>query len=312
MKQFGVKQSVNEVGEEKKVPPDGSCGFNAAIKGMNELGHKIPEDVTEFRHGLREYLKENIKCIDKLIHIGQSGKKSPDFKFGAKNTEKIMQKIYSESVDYNQYVGQSHWMDTMEVLPLIASKYQISIVCYGKESNTNWLSTTLCNYSADKERVELYSVPSCILCPPQGSLRLIHNGGDHYNYLDHKEISETVNNPDHEPIQYKQDLVKGNSVSNKSLPLLAVHEPIPDATLPNIIQLDLNFRTISRTSLGSGDEKNMYKAIAHDGMPSSSITGNVLAAVTSFHIISKESVDFHLDLMGESSGQYSSRRQVCR
>ncbi len=132
--QFQFKE-IMRIGQIEDVSPDGNCGFYAVLLGLPNIG-KIEHGsltVTAFREQLWKYAGEN-EMIIRATAI-------PSVQNNANGVGKcfswytlVLDPLFGEKACYEGGCGTDSWMSAEWHFPLIAYKYNCTIVLYGSDA----------------------------------------------------------------------------------------------------------------------------------------------------------------------------------
>ncbi len=150
----------------RDVPRDGSCGYHAIMLLLCRM--KLIDNtlsVTQFWRELHDFIECN---MNKFVGVNDDGNDAIfQYPWGQMNrlkkkcnpatsrtrfmTTKVMSRIWNNRIDYSSTVGKAHWMDSVYLLTIIASKYKISKIVLYDNSGTDTHSvdgghcfTTMC------------------------------------------------------------------------------------------------------------------------------------------------------------------------
>jgi hypothetical protein len=132
---FEFKEEMDMFGNIEDVAPDGNCAFYAAILGLEKIGKialRGAVAVTDFRKDLYEYARTNEMEIRDLV-IPECQKRSIGNDYSWKND--FLDPLYREGYSYEHGCDRFSWISGEWHFPMIAYKYQITIVVYTTSQN---------------------------------------------------------------------------------------------------------------------------------------------------------------------------------
>lgn len=198
------KESVQQYGLVVSVPGDGNCGYHAMYHGLHRLG-LVPGGMAmgAFRKELFDFastsstqlvLLGNLNATPPISAKFVNMKAKPaypafrDIKGGTTPSswfeKEILKRLWNSKREFDGGASEFHWMDAAFIPPILALKYDVPIVVYGKESaviGNSYYSTTM-----------FQPINGCIVQtqfdhlvrPRKGSVSIIHNGSDHFTALE--------------------------------------------------------------------------------------------------------------------------------
>ena len=92
-----------------------------------------------------------------------------------------IQSVWKAGMNFEDGCGQSYYFDTNKCLCILALKYKHTFVSYQTGSNK---AMAIAEYQSSTGIVTLHLIRGSWYSPPVGSICIIHNGTNHYEYLE--------------------------------------------------------------------------------------------------------------------------------
>ena len=203
-------RDLQDIGTTIEVKGDGNCGIYSIVLGLFHLRHPDYYASSATERQVREHLRERLDdpYVTRLAlytHLQQNvasfnsdhpnirrvhdacGNCLRDFKAPA---EKILRepgfigrRMWSPFVNYDEGVGIDHWLDVNHHIPLVASKYACSVVCYFSLGPNLPRNTTIAHY--EDGQVFMHFIEGDFYSPPKGTpaICLRYVNGNHFQFL---------------------------------------------------------------------------------------------------------------------------------
>jgi hypothetical protein len=117
------------IGMLHDVPAKGNCGYDALHRGLALANIDVPECPHQHRKWIFDYASENeIMLRESLRSYPKSFRTR-----GAWTTffnSKVLKPIFDAEVDFRLGASMFHWMEAEYVLPIVAMRYNITLVVY--------------------------------------------------------------------------------------------------------------------------------------------------------------------------------------
>jgi hypothetical protein len=189
---------LKQFGEMKEVPADGSCGYHAVMMGLQGLSIPHADDVATFRKSIYDHAVAK----EEWFRARTGSQFRTEGSWGRHWKNNVLNSLWTDLVNFRGNVGREYYLTSGYMLPIIAHKFQVDIVCV--DGTSNELRTQ--GYSPagrQHDRAGVGSVfgqkNSNIPC-----LLILFVGNDHFNFISPKlggtdsfyySLWETVHRP---------------------------------------------------------------------------------------------------------------------
>lgn len=188
-----VVASLTELGIRREVDPDGNCGHRACHMGLEYVGIHAPSRMTEYRREIHEFVlwmrEGTIPLYEKCLM--PDGSPIDEMKYREPNKRypvpDWLDKVWQKGVNFDNGAAPEHWFDNIPVLTSCALKYRKTFVSYQVETRK---STNIFLYDEEIDKVTWYSADGVLLKPPPGSICVIFDGLNHFEYLQLHDVKE--------------------------------------------------------------------------------------------------------------------------
>jgi hypothetical protein len=197
------QRSLQQYGRVVNVLGDGNCGYHAMYHGLHHLGI-LPGGMgmSAFRRELFDFASAT---ATQLVLLGNLNATPPiPAKFVNMEGEcayplfrekadvsaqslwfenQILKRMWTSTREFDGGAIQFHWMDAGFIPPIVALKYNVPVVVYGKKfvGNSSYYCTTMFQPFKGVLVQNQFDYPhrQC-----KGSISIIHNGRDHFMALE--------------------------------------------------------------------------------------------------------------------------------
>jgi hypothetical protein len=189
------RRSLQQYGRVVSIPGDGNCGYHATYFGLQHL-RILPGGMgmSSFRRELFDFASDP---ATQLVLLGNPDATPP---IQAKYVEmdgthayptfreewfkdEILKRIWKSGSEFDCGAKKFHWMDARFIPPIVALKYNVPVVVYGKQfvGNSSYYCTTMFQpFNGVIVRTD-FEYPQR---PCKKSIAIIHNGTDHFSALE--------------------------------------------------------------------------------------------------------------------------------
>jgi hypothetical protein len=188
---FHFKKEIEKIGQIEDVSPDGNCGFHAVLLGLEKIGkiERRSTTVTGFRKVLYEYARTNeMEIRTMVIPDCQNSGIGKEFAWSTN----VLDPLFRVGTTYENGCDQSSWISGEWHFPLIAYKYQSTIVIYGSDTNTvegelypRFEKRTIVFFpNGEQKWLSRHIVhPRTLSVDMASTIFLVHKNGNHFLHL---------------------------------------------------------------------------------------------------------------------------------
>jgi hypothetical protein len=164
------------IGMLHDVPAKGNCGYDALHRGLALANIDVPECPHQHRKWIFDYASENeIMLRESLRSYPKSFRTR-----GAWTTffnSKVLKPIFDAEVDFRLGASMFHWMEAEYVLPIVAMRYNITLVVYDSR-----FKGTICYHGDGSYEWDMTSGFKIVR---DAKVCLVLWNNVHYNYIDY-------------------------------------------------------------------------------------------------------------------------------
>jgi hypothetical protein len=202
---FAFKKELEKFGKTEDVLGDGNCGFYAILVGLERLRKIERKSVTEFRKELWEYAHTNEMKI-RNDAFPESQKKGIG-KAISWETD-VLAPLFCEGSSYEKGCRLSSWISGQWHFPLIAYKFQVTIVVYSSDKSKRQgeiileKRTTIFKSNGECEWLTRRLQHPCkLLVDMASTIFLVHMHGIHYLHL---YVPSNIQPPDKDELEMEE------------------------------------------------------------------------------------------------------------
>lgn len=143
------------------------------LRVIDATGDSVADFRIDYKEGqMKRLAKEQEKHI-KWFSGNRAGMRKARF------AERI-QSVWKAGMDFEDGCGEFHYFDANKCLCILALKYKHTFVSYQTGPNK---AMAIAEYQSSTGFVTLHLIRGSWFSPPAGSICIIHNGTNHYEYL---------------------------------------------------------------------------------------------------------------------------------